>query len=443
MNSNIVTIKKVVNGGYGFSQLGNGKVVLVERGLPGEVVEIKISHAQRSMEYASIGKIIEPNPSRMNPPCPYYPACGGCDLQHASYDYQLVLKQQILEDLLSRSQTPALEALATQLSPTLPSPQMFHYRQRIRLSIGKHKSLGFKRFKSHEVVSVKSCMLASDKMNHWFQTLTSHVSLPEVFPQATELEIVFDPKHQSVCGVIKLSKKPKRSELGKIQKLAEELGNVTRLFFTGDAFALMGPFGSDPEAENSLGFTTTLSHLKPLTFSWEVGGFCQVNLPQNRQLVELVLQWCEEVGEQSVLDLYCGFGNLSLPLAAMGYRVCGVESNGSSVRSAKQNIHRNALTGIEFFKSDVATACNSFLEQSRTFDTVICDPPRQGLNSIASTIAKLARFKIIYVSCDPATLCRDLAEFVSYGFHPTAIQPVDMFPQTHHIESAVCLERRN
>jgi 23S rRNA (uracil1939-C5)-methyltransferase len=174
---------------------------------------------------------------------------------------------------------------------------------------------------------------------------------------------------------------------------------------------------------------------------WEIGGFSQVNTAQNFNLINLVLRQADVSSSDRILDLYCGMGNFSLPLARRAAEVYGIENQGSSIRSAKNNSRRNQLENCRFEKNDVTAGCQALIDQQRTFDTVICDPPRRGIPGLAPKISRLARRKLVYISCDPATLCRDLADLTKNHLCVRSIQPIDMFPQTHHIETVVLLEK--
>ena len=179
----------------------------------------------------------------------------------------------------------------------------------------------------------------------------------------------------------------------------------------------------------------------PLALSWEVGGFCQVNIAQNTALIDAVVDFCNPVGHESVLDLFCGMGNFSIPLATRAEELTGYEGQGSAIRSAKANAATAGLSNTRFFKSPVHTACEKLAGKNAEFDCVVIDPPRQGAPELAPHLAAICRKRMVYISCDPATLCRDLTQLSNEGFRITGIQPIDMFPQTHHIETVVLLEK--
>jgi 23S rRNA (uracil1939-C5)-methyltransferase len=223
---------------------------------------------------------------------------------------------------------------------------------------------------------------------------------------------------------------------------------VERIFFVGTDFPITGPYYDegkmDREGINNIfnvHYPLMAQINRPLDLSWEAGGFCQVNLEQNSRIIETVLEFCRVEKTETVLDLYCGMGNFSIPLAMGAKEVLGIEGQASAIRSAKYNAANAGLTNTRFLKSSAHNACVELAEKGEQFDCVLIDPPRQGAPGLAGHLAKITIKRLVYISCDPATLCRDLADLTDEGFTITKIQPLDMFPQTHHIETVVLLEK--
>ena len=175
--------------------------------------------------------------------------------------------------------------------------------------------------------------------------------------------------------------------------------------------------------------------------AWEVGGFCQVNLEQNQELIKTVLAYCNLKQDESVLDLFCGMGNFSIPLSYRAGSILGIEGQGSAIRSARKNSAAAGRDNTSFHKSPIHEYCRDLDAAGQQFDCIVADPPRQGVPGLAQNLAALTRKRLIYISCDPATLCRDLCNLLDQGFSINKIQPLDMFPQTHHIECVVLLEK--
>lgn len=444
MNPNKITtatIKKMVNGGYGLCRAENGKTILVRHCLPGETAEIRIIEQQKDVDYGIIETILAPHSSRIAAPCPYYPGCGGCDLQHAGYRDQCALKQDILRDLFERNQSLSVQELTPLISPVLPSPLELGYRQRIRLHVGKN-GLGFNRFRSRDIVPIGHCLLAPENINSALE-LFPHMSAFRSLAALTEtIDILLNPQDSSLCLLFNLNRKPRPADRQAARALAGGHSAGTRVFLRGSHFSMEGPFGSGQKMSNRT-LSMTIPGESPLTLFWEAGGFCQVNTKQNYNLINLVVDWCEPSPSDRLLDLYCGMGNFALPLAKKTGHVHGIESQGAAIRSGRWNSEFNGLSNIRFEKSEVTEACRKLVRSGALFDTIVCDPPRQGMVNMAPLLARLCRKRVVYVSCDPATLCRDLASLLQQGFSVKKIQPVDMFPQTHHIETVTVLEKNS
>lgn len=439
-NLTIATIKKIINGGYGLCTAENGKTTMVRHGLPGETVEAEIVDTQQHIDYATVRSVVSPHKNRIAPPCPYYAKCGGCNLQHADYHTQCTIKDQILQDLFIRNQAGGLQLLLPLLSPIIPSPEQFGYRQRIRLRTGQRKSLGFSKFRSHQIIAVKRCLLAPEPINAALEYLQNSSSFHSLIPHVEEIDILSSPGDNELCLVLYLTRKPRPADKKVARTLALEINPGTRVFLAGSQFSMVGPFSAQERAHDRC-LHMSLPGKIPLTLFWEAGAFCQVNINQNVNLVECVLDFSDPLTSDTILDLYCGMGNFALPLALHAKHVHGIEGQGAAVRCGELNSEYNRLTNITFEKSDVMRWCQEHAESEHNFDIIVCDPPRQGMANMAPLLNKLCRRKLVYISCDPATLCRDLAAIQKEGFSVKKIQPFDMFPQTHHIETVTLLEK--
>ena len=442
MNPNKITtatIKKIVNGGYGLCRADNGKTILVRHCLPGETAEIRIVEQQKDVDYGIVETILTPHSSRISAPCPHYPGCGGCDLQHVGYRDQCSLKQDILSDLFERNQSRSVQDLSPLIRPVLPSPLELGYRQRIRLHVGKN-GLGFNRFRSRDIVPIDHCLLAPENINSALELFPQMSPFRSLSAVTETIDILMNPEDSSLCLLFNLTRKPRPADRQAARALAGGYRADTRVFLNGRHFSMEGPFVSGQEKSHRL-LSMTIPGKAPLTLFWEAGGFCQVNIKQNYNLISLVLECCEPSASDRLLDLYCGMGNFALPLAKMSGHVHAVESQGAAIRSGRYNSEFNGLSNIRFEKSDVTEACRKLAGSGERFDTIVCDPPRQGMMGMAPLLARLCRKRVIYVSCDPATLCRDLASLQQQGFTVKIIQPLDMFPQTHHIETVTVLEK--
>ncbi len=448
MNAETVDIIKIVNGGYGFARLADGPITLVRQVLPDESVIITIEEAKKNYLFASARQILVEHPARITPPCKYYGRCGGCDLQHCDYPTQVTLKTGIIEDLLERQENGAVRQATELLAGCLPSPAAFAYRQRIRLQVNSRDEPGFYQFRSHDIIAIDECLLAGEATNKTLTALRENVEGRRLCELSTEVELQLNPESGKIVCLFHFSRKPRPADKKLARNLCRKTDLLERIFFTGTDFSITGPITDQERQVNSQQDTVLSVHYADyigingrLDLSWEAGGFCQVNLQQNRKLIETVMDFCRMDRDQTLLDLFCGMGNFSIPLAMMAKEVLGIESQGSAIRSAARNAQSNGLTNCSFIKSPVEKACRELARQGRRFDCLLIDPPRQGAPELAALLAAIAIKRLVYVSCDPATLCRDLADLTSEGFNIGRIQPIDMFPQTHHIETVVLLEK--
>ena len=420
----LLEIQKIITGGMGLARLENGMVAMVPHVLPGELVEVEETKQHRGYVEASVLRIIRFSPDRRPPRCELFGRCGGCHLQHAVYAAQLAAKEGIVEEMLARAGLEPVRGMA----PILTAPQTMRYRHKLRLHMGRNGQIGFHQAKSNTLVPVCRCLLACDPINDALARLAA-MDLGDSF---AELELLCSPVDQGVAAIFRLKKKRQQVAEKQLARIQEQSGLASialrrgrAIEAVGDWFTLRQDF-SVAEQEYAL--------------AWDCRSFFQVNPTQNEQLVRLVLQLTGEVSGKSVLDLYCGMGNFSIPLALAGAEVHGVEVNPHAIRAAADNAERAGLADRARFTSmPVEKFVCTAIKTGPEF--VLIDPPRQGLGRAASRIAGLGAARIVYISCDPATLIRDLKIITERGYALTSLQPVDMFPQTSHIESVALLEK--
>ncbi len=443
MKTQSVVIEKVVTGALGLARLEDGRVVFVDRVLPGEKATVTIRREKKQYLHAEPVKVSKPHPRRIEPACPWYGQCGGCNLQHCAYELQLDIKTAIVEDLVGRRFAKTTSGSPYPIRATLPSPSQFGYRQRIRLQIDKDGRFGFAAPRSHTLVPIDRCLVAHEALNTVLFRLQADISHQRLLVNCREVELLLNPISTGVVCLFHLRRRPRPADIQQADDLVSDLG-LERLFFQGEDFALTDPLQPKGQpAADSLQMT-----MKPfgdtgaaIRLNWEVGGFCQVNLEQNEQLVKYVLSLCNLQGSESVLDLFCGMGNFSIPLARLAGTVVGFEGQGSAVRSARRNSLDAGLDNTQFYKAPIHDVCRRLIEDHKVFDYLILDPPRQGVPGLATELATLTGRTMIYISCDPATLSRDLKALCRCGLRIVHVQPFDMFPQTHHIETVVVLEK--
>ena len=443
MTLQTISITKIVNGGYGFGHLDNGQVALIRYTLPRETVTAIIDEKKKNHSFGKVQHIAVPHPLRRKPPCKYYTHCGGCDLQHCDYTLQLTIKKDIIKELLARRQDEMLQAAVELVAPPIKSDEEFSYRQRIRLQVKESGQIGFLRFRSHEIVAIDSCMLAAKTINDSLSALISDDSFQALIRISSELELLRNPESNKTICIFHILRKPRPADKKAAEKLVRSIDSIESIYFSGTDFQPTGPIGYTSGNIGDRLLTIRYSRLsglsEDLVLSWEASGFCQLNLAQNRKLIETVLGFCNCSSNDTVLDLFCGMGNFSIPLAQLGKDVLGIEGQGSAIRSARKNGTSANLNNVLFKKEPVQSTCKKLIKEKILFDIVVIDPPRQGIPELAHDLALLTTKRLIYISCDPATLCRDLQDLISNGFTISKIQPIDMFPQTHHIETVVLL----
>jgi len=417
--SHEVRVEKLVYGGEGLGRLAAGQAVFVSGVLPGELVRAGIVRKRKGIFHAVAEEIIEPSPDRVAPPCGGEKQCTGATWPFIAYPAQLRLKQEILLDALQRTggMRPKRPLLI------IPSPKTEHYRLRTQFNVRTEKEtqrIGFFRQGSYSLVEVEDAFLIHPLIN---RTLAAVRNLITLLPTLLEIHINASPAgdvHLLVFGADE-TLKPLDVFFAKLQKAMPEVIGLT-------GFARKKKVGS-------LGRNTLALEVEGLALHATEGNFFQVNWEQNRNMVRTVLDFAGLTGGETVLDLYCGIGNFSLPLSKQANKVIGIESGYAAIEDARKNAQINGITNVEFIADDLQKGLKPLLERKQKADVIVLDPPRAGatLKTLERILAFVPR-KIVYVSCNPSTLARDLKFFHLFGFRLDRLQPVDMFPWTYHIE---------
>ena len=436
-------IEKLVPGGLGLGRLNEGMVVLVRHVLPGEKVLVREVVRKKDYIHAVLEEVLLPSPDRVTPPCPIYGRCGGCDLQHARPEAQIRLKRAILADSLKRNAGNIFPDPHVSIDDPLAAPEQFGYRQRIRLQVSSEGDFGFFRPESHILEPVSQCLLVRKELNDVLQQIQGAHALDELLKHCRTFELLFNPQGNETVMLLHFLRRPRPADCLLSRDLANGISGLSFILMQVAGYGLY-----DPLAQAFLASPPILSHnitterlADDLSLSWEAGGFCQVNLEQNRNLINLVLEMVAGGPHQRILDLYCGYGNFSIPAAKIASWVIGIDSQNAAIRSAQRNAVQNNIHNSVFEKKQVPAAVNDLLAAGETFETIILDPPRQGAQEIVPMLPKLGPEQIVYISCNPSTLARDLALLVPAGYKLCRLVPVDMFPQTHHLETVTLLKR--
>lgn len=421
-------IETLAFGGNGIGRL-DGKTIFVPLTAPGDEIRCRIVRDKGRWAEAELVEILTPAPQRISPPCSVFASCGGCQWQFLPYPEQTAWKERIYADLLQRQAGVPPEALR----PIVPAPSPYAYRSRAQFKCCNTPHgflLGFFRKASHVVQGIDACPLLPEKVNALIPLLKSTIDGSDVASLIPQIDVGIDDR-----GRVRLVVHARGNS-------AAQVATLLRPLAVQEDFALFVPGESKRGLQQVCGEEDLIIHCDnpPLSLAYKAGGFSQINLEQNRALVDAVLSAAQLQGEERVLDLYCGMGNFSLPLARRAREVVGVEDYAPSITQAKINAAQNGLKNINFYARPACGALRAYSQKS-PFDLVVLDPPREGAKDLCAELIALAPPRIVYISCDPATQARDLKTLLQNGYHCVSAQPFDFFPQTHHIESLAILAR--
>ncbi len=398
-------LEGVAHGGQALGR-HEGKVIFVPYGLPGEEVMVEVVEERSRYDRARILEVVKPSPERITPRCPHFGTCGGCQWQHAIYEAQLRFKESILRGQLQRIGGVS-EPL---IRPSLGATEPWFYRNQIRFHIDEEGRLCFLAFGSRERVPIEVCYIMHPLARDVFAGLELDFPLRflsiRVGTRTGEKMIILEMDEDVIPAL----------DVDEPISCVEFLSDRTLLTLVGDNFIR--------EEVGGRGFRIS------------AGSFFQVNTEQLEKLIDVVRGYLAPQGDELLLDGYCGVGTFGLSFASQVGRVIGVEESGSAVADARFNAHQIDNVGL------VEGRAEEVLPHLGRVDLAILDPPRQGCSREGlAALAKLTPSRIVYVSCDPATLARDVKRLSEAGYRLVETQPVDMFPQTYHIESVSLLER--
>lgn len=421
-----LTVETLINGGAGLARY-EGRVVFIPHTAIGDRVSCRVTKVKKHYLEAELVEIIEPGEQRIAPACSVAGECGGCQWQHLPYAEQLRIKEDLFRETLVRK----CGVDAGLVKPIVPSAQPWNYRSRAQLkchSTAEGFLTGFYRAKSRYVIGIDQCPLIADELNSTLAQVRELIKGTAFASKVAQLDLAHgDDGKQSLVVHYQGTESAALRQLLlgaqlKCDILLQRGGKSSLKVIQGDGKLLLRV--DDPSLE----------------LNYATGSFAQINLEQNRRLVEATLDLIDWCGDETVVDLYCGMGNFSLPLARRAGRVVGVEESKLSITTARENALLNELTNTQFH----AASAEGFLSgQGRDLnpEVVLIDPPRSGAYSVMEELLASSVSKLVYVSCDPQTLARDLGVLVDSGWSLISSQPFDMFPQTYHCESVSLLVR--
>lgn len=423
--------------GQGVTRIG-GRVVFVKGALPGEECRIRILKAGKTAVYARIEELLQTSPQRVEPDCPCYGRCGGCDFRHASYQEELRLKLERVNDAFRR-----IGGLELRAQSILPAPEPDRYRAKAIFNVGEDREgkpvTGFFRARSHEVIPVDDCLLQEPEANRAAAVLRRWMAdqrIP-VYREESGTGLIRHLFVRSGMVCVVAAGKP-RSAAQLISDLRRELPELRSVVWNENHSrgntVLAGEFtvlwGEDRVEVSLLG----------LRFRLSPRSFFQVNPAQAERLYALATELAGLTGGERVVDLYCGTGAIGLLAASRAAEVTGVEVVQAAVEDAKRTAVENGIGNARFICADAAEAAARFAAEGMKPDVLFVDPPRKGLApEVIGSITVMGPGRVVYVSCDPATLARDLKLFQENGFRAEKAFAVDMFPRTRHVETVCCL----
>ena len=427
-----IEITKLSHDGRGIGAI-NGKTTFVRGALPGETVEARLVRKHRRYNNGVATDVILPSAERVDAKCPHYMTCGGCSLQHMAPDAQRRLKEQTLLEQLQHIGNTAPEKLL----PPLTGPE-WGYRRKARLGVKyvtkKEKLLvGFREIDGRYIADIQSCDVLHPRVGTLITALSVLIRSLSCYQHIPQIEVAIGD--EDVALVFRHLEPLTDDDHAALQQFGEQ--HALRI--------LLQPKKLDsiwqlyPKGESEL-LTYTLPE-QQLTFEFHPSDFTQVNLEINRQMVNRAIELLNPQANETLLDLFCGIGNFTLPLSKHCKHIVGVEGSDIAVERANHNANLNAISNTEYHTADLFEPPEHAEWMKQHYDSIILDPPRTGAAEMVATIEQFQAKKILYVSCNPATLARDTATLIEKGYRLTHAGIMDMFPHTAHVESIALFEK--
>lgn len=447
---NIPAINQVIklsihNIGHNGEGVGSyeGYTVFVDGALPGEIIEARLFQRQKKYGRAQLITILEPSLDRIKPPCPLFGQCGGCQIMHLAYPKQLEMKQQRIVDALQR----IAKINDVEVNVCIASPGQLEYRNKIQLPVRQGPEgieIGLYARSSHDLIEVDHCRIhcpQGEDVYKIVRKIIKNSNITAYDPKTglgelrhvlirsavytNEVLIILVTNGDGSKNLLEMAKKIMtdcQGAQGVVQNINTKHDNV----ILGSKYKILE------------GMPYIKEKLCGLLFKLSPASFFQINPLQAESLYKKALELAEVKGHETVLDAYCGVGTLSLIFSKYAKEVIGVECAAEAIEDAKENSRLNSIENVTF----VCANAEEYIKTLKSIDVVLLNPPRQGCDlAFLESFSRLLPKKVIYISCDPATLARDLAILYAYGYKVEGAQPYDMFPQTAHVECVVKLTR--
>lgn len=410
---------------YGGFVLGrNGKVIFIKGAIPGELVEINITESRKDYTIGEVTRVIEASEFRRRPPCPYFGDCGGCQLQYIQYERQVTLKEEILRESLHRIGGIQIDEISSL------TDNEFFYRHRVQFKVSQDGKIGFFKEGTREVVAIDRCLVCMEPINDLIARLKG-IDLRGV----KEIHVI---SGDSLSILIKGDRAP--------QKVFDLLGTPVIKEDTVQAILDSGVSGIAFENGDSIGKDYITLEYEGLRYTVTPWGFFQGHWALNKKVVNLIIEKLSPLEDKKVIDLYSGAGNFSLPIAKRASEVISIEENHYAIEDGKRNAMINGIKNCLFIKAPVEDVFKNRKKwkviEGRRYDIVILDPPRPGLSlELCKGLLDLNSERIVYVSCNPSTLARDIKR-LKEKYEIESVIMVDFFPNTYHIEAIAFLRIR-
>ena len=435
-----VTITGYSAEGLGVARI-DGQVVFVHGGIRGEVCTVRILKVLKQLAFGRVEEILEESPARRAPDCPHFPACGGCALRHISYAEELDAKRQWVEDALRR-----VGGVETEVG-ILGADAVDGYRNKAIFPVSPAGQAGFYRARSHDVIPAVDCRLQTPQANAVAQAVEAYLR-EEGVPAYDErsgqglLRHIYIRTSQVgrtlVCLAVNGASLPREAALAeRIRRACPQVIGVVLNTNTRDTNVVLGDayrtiWGEDTLTDTLCGLSVRLS----------VPSFYQVNRAQAERLYQKAVEFAGLTGCETVLELYCGAGTITMVMARHAAQVIGAEIVPEAVENAQANARANGVENVSFLTGDAGAVAAKFAAEHLQPDVVVVDPPRKGLeDGVATSIAAMGPERVVYVSCNPGTLARDVKRFRGEGYSLVRAAAVDMFPRTVHVETVVLLSK--
>ncbi|QFK70113.1 23S rRNA (uracil(1939)-C(5))-methyltransferase RlmD [Pradoshia sp. D12] len=434
-----VVFEDLTHEGSGVAKV-EGYPIFVPFGLPGEKARIKVTKINKGYAFGRLMELLEESPDRVEPPCPIYRQCGGCQLQHLSYEGQLKAKEKMVREIMARiGKLPDVP-----VHPVLGMEQPWNYRNKAQVPVGEMEGglvAGFYAKRSHEIINMDECLIQVSENDDTIRTVKNICEKYRVraYDERNHKGLLrhIMVRHGQVTGEIMVVLVTRTPELPHAREIIKEIidavPGVKSIIQNVNSLKTNVILGSKTTV--LWGAEVIYDYIGDVKFAISPRSFYQVNPTQTKVLYDKTLEYANLSGNETVIDAYCGIGTISLFLAQKAKKVYGVEIVPEAIEDAKKNAELNGITNVDFSVGSAETVIPAWYEEGITADVLVVDPPRKGCDeNLLNTIAEMKPKKVVYVSCNPATLARDLMYLEEHGYQTVEVQPVDMFPQTMHVE---------